>query len=172
MADRNWDIDLVNDPKKISERLASGPQLCMVLSKTISAKTLYVLVEGYNIFAVPIGDDEQRFVLLCGAYKARGEFKKDKEQEQNAFGRRVNEQIFDDLIHINDVPYFPFCEDVDMEVVDKLREIFDIQDIFTHSKAYTAILGYYYDEKCIPPLEGRVVAELPPMLMQSPPILN
>lgn len=171
MAERNWDIELTNDAEKIRENLASGSVLCMVLNKKISARHLYNIVEGYTVFTVLIGD-AQRFILLCGAYKVGGEFKKDTEKELKTFGRQVNEQIFDDLLHIGGTPYFPFCVDVDMKVVEKLREFFDIQEIEVNATKRIAVLGYYYDEKQIPSQEGRVVAELPPMLMQSPPILN
>ena len=171
MAERNWDIELTNDAEKIQKNLASGRQLCMLLNKDLPKRLLFKLIEQFNILAVPLAG-EDRFAVVCGAYKAEGAFQKNPEQEQKAFGRQVNEQIFDDLIQINGEPYFPFCEGVDTKVVDKLRATFDVQEIFTDQRTYTVVLGYYYDEKALPAQEARVVAQLPPVFHKTPPNLN
>lgn len=172
--ERQWDIELINDRKEIKRRLNAGPQLCMVLSKDIKPETLYNTVRDYYVFnflnepsfdedfdfdAAPdeVFDSEELTVVLAGAYK--GEIKEDVEKTKKAFGREVKEQIFDDLIHIHGIPYMPFCKDLDPNVIDTMRAVFDIRDIEHNVEVRTAVRCCYYDKKTAVSTEGKVISQ-------------
>lgn len=160
--ERNWDIELINAPEVIKERLDSGPQLCQVLSKEIKSETLYNLARDHYLFSTEIAA-EDRLIILCGAFKEGVEMQPDPEKTQKAFGRQVTEQVFDDLVHIDEVPYLPFCKDLDRKVIDRMRAVYDIRDIEYNSETRTAILGHYYDAKNVPKRPGRVIAQSKPI---------
>ena len=160
---RTWDIENINDGASIQMQLDAGPQLCMVLSQDIRPETLFNLTNNFYLFAPQIGD-EDCVVILCGAYRTEGELKPDPEKTEKAFGRRVTEnQIYDDLLHIDEVPYFPFCKTLDPHIIDRMRSVYDIREIEDNSEKRIAVLGYYFDAKNAPKRAGRVISQAPPI---------
>lgn len=174
MAERQWDIDLINDPDEIERRLESGPQLCMVLSPDIKPQTLWNVVNEHYVytflnekvfnedfdFESATDEDfesEKLVVVLAGAYK--GEIKEDVEKTIKVFGRRVEEQIYDDLVHIRGVPYMPFCKELDPHVIDTMRAVFDIRDIIIDDEPRRSVYCCYYDRATAVPTEGGIIGQ-------------
>ena len=161
MSDRTF-IAYTNDPEEVDRWLDAGPQLCMVLKEDLPATALYNIVETVFVYAVDIHGTE-RYVALCGAHKIKGGFKRNPEKTEKAFGRDVTEQIHDAPIEIEGIPYIPFSEDSDPLVINKMREVFDIQEIEYLLKPRTAILGHYYNKPTESVSEGKVVSQVPPI---------
>ena len=168
--ERTWDIDPTNVSAVIQEKLEAGPQLCMVLAKDVKPDTIFNLVKNHYLFSSDI-DAEDRLIVLCGAYKDGVEMGPVPERTQKVFGRELTEQIHDDLVHIGEVPYMPFCKNLDPKVIKRMRDVFDIREVEYNSESRTAILGYYYDAKNVPPRPGRVIAQSRPII-QNPNINN
>lgn len=156
MAERNWDIELINDRSEIKKRLESGPQLCMVLSEDLKPETHYRLIKKHYLFRREI-EGEERSVILAGAFKPGVDMEPDPEKTKEAFGRDVTERLYDDLIHIDSIPYMPFCKELDVNVIDTLRSVFDIRDIEYNGEIRTAVFCYYYDRKDTVAKEGKVI---------------
>lgn len=154
-------IDGTNDAEEVKRRLDSEPQLCMVLTKDLHLDPIgfFNVVNMGFVFAA----GKERYVILCGGYKADGELEKDPEKVENTFGRQVDEQIHDEIIEIEGTPYILFCETVDTQVVEKMRMAFDIQEIEYDSKPRKAIRGHYYDPAKTPLTENKVISQLPPI---------
>ena len=165
--ERTWDIEPTNNAKIIEKMLETGPQLCQVLSENIRPETLLNLTQDFYLFAREI-DGQDRVVILCGAYKAEGDLTPDPEKTQKAFGRQITEnQIYDDLVHIEGVPYFPFCKGLDVNLINRMRVVYDIRDIHYDSEDRIAVFGHYYDVKTSPKRPGRVIAQAKPILTNT-----
>lgn len=155
---RSWDIENTNDPDVINAKLKEAPQLCQVLNKDIEPHVLFNLINDFYCYEVPLGD-ENRQVVLLGAYRGEGEIGENCEGVKETFGREASDyaniEIFDDLFHVDGVPYIPFSDDVDLDVIELMRPIFDVQDI----AGRTCMLCMYLDINAIAEYEGRVVSQ-------------
>lgn len=159
--ERHWDIQPVNNEKVIRKRLDEGPQLCMILSTEIQPEYLYNMITQFYVFSTNI-DDQEREVLLIGAYK--GKIKEDTEKTKQAFGREIKEkQIYDDLVHIGETPFIPFCVGLDRNIIETMKQIYDIKQINVNSEKREAVCCYYYDKNNEPPIEASVI-QLKPVI--------
>ena len=162
--ERTWDIEPTNDPKIIQERLNAGPQLCMFINKDATPEQIYNLVEKHYLYGIVDDAGEDRLINLIGAYK--GKIQEDKQKTKKVFGKEIKHQVFDDLIHVNETPYVPFCKDLEPNIIDTIQKIYDVQNIEWKLEYRKAILCYYYDQKNVPKREGRVISQTAPISIQ------
>ena len=163
--ERTWDIEPINNPNLIEKRLQAGPQLCMFINKDVTPEQIYNLVEKHYIYSIVDDDGEDRLIILMGAYK--GEIREDTQKTKKVFGKEINHQIFDDLIHINEIPYVPFCQGLEPNVIDTIQKIYDVQEIQYQVEIRKAVLCHYYDHKNVPKREGRVISQAAPISIQA-----
>lgn len=155
MRKRRWDdIEIINDREVIDARLDSGPQPCMVLAREIKQETIYNLVGRHYLFYVDV-EGEERHIVLAGVCKSEP----NPEKEMEAFGRHVSEQIFDAPVHIQGIPYMPFCKDLGVDVIDRMRSVFDIREIEYNVENRTAVFCFYYDKNNTVAKEGQVITQ-------------
>ena len=162
--ERTWDIEPINNPNLIEKRLQAGPQLCMFISKDATPEQIYNLIEQFYIYSIVDNDGEDRLIVLIGAYK--GEIREDKQKTKKVFGKEIEHQVFDDLVHINEIPYVPFCENLEPNVINTIQKIYDVQSIKLKEETRKAVLCYYYDHKNVPKIvEGRVISQAAPIFI-------
>ena len=156
---RSWDIEFVEGWDAVNEKLSRGPQLCQVLSKDINPKTFYNIAKSFPCFQVSLAG-EDRSVVLCGAYVGEGEFGASTEKGVlNQFGRPSSDyisiELFDDLLHVDGVPYMPFCEDVDNDVLDLMNNVYDVQSV----GGRWCVLCTYYENDNPGEVDGGVISQ-------------
>ena len=163
--ERTWDIEPINSPNLIEKRLNTGPQLCMLINKDATPEQIYNLVEKFYIYSIVDENGEDRLIVLMGAYK--GEIQEDKQKTKKVFGKEIKHQVFDDLIHVNETPYVPFCKDLEPNIIDTIQKIYDVQNIEWKLEYRKAILCYYYDHKNVPEREGSIISQATPISIQA-----
>ena len=159
--ERTWDIEPINNPSLIEKRLQAGPQLCIFISKNVTPEQIYNLIEKHYIYSIVDDDGEDRLISIAGAYK--GEIREDTEKTKKVFGKEINHQLFDDLIHIDGTPYVPFCKGSERNVIDTIKKIYDVQNITWEGTSRKAVLCYYYDHNNVPKKEGRIISQAAPI---------
>ena len=156
---RSWDIELYNDPAVVEQKLNEGPQLCQVFSKSISPQTLFNVANRFYCYQALL-NGEPRSVVLLGAYKGKGDCGEDISGVREIFGKDASEyaniDIFDDLIHIDGIPYLPFCKDVEMDTISKMGNVYDIQVV---NERYCVLCMYYDHNMESENSEGGIISQ-------------
>jgi len=153
-----WDIELINDKKKIREMLDSGPQLFQVLAEDIAPDVLYRIVDRHYTFIAEI-DDEERIVLLMGAYKSETIPQAGPEDAQKVFKEPIAGEFTQELIYQEDIPYLPLSPELSENVVNTMRRVYDISEIQIDGRTQHGIRCIYHDINTEKPRAGKVISQ-------------
>lgn len=153
-----WDIELINDEKKIREKLDSGPQLFQVLNKDIEPDVLYRIVGRHYTFVAEI-EGEERIVLLMGAYKSETIPQVQPEDARKVFKEPIDGEFTQELIYQEDVPYLPLSPELSENVVNTMRRIYEISEIHIDGRTQHGIRCIYHDINTEKPRAGKVISQ-------------
>ena len=156
---------LTMDEDFIFYKLSQGPQLCMVLNENLTPKESYTCSKRYYVF-IDIVDGEERQVVLVGATKCSEHV--DRLKTFKAFRRPVEPDYFEEgLVEINGLTFQLFKKFTPADIIGVLGQTFDVQQVWHQFEERMGVLCHYFDEKNSAKLEGRVLSQLDPIILNK-----